>query len=146
LGLRRLLLRTSPAAPQALEGLGLLSDDPAQDYFSDGITEDIITELSRFRALFVVARNSSFSLRGKAVDVTELGRRLGVRYVVEGSARKAGKWVQVTIQLVDTASGNHLWGERYDRTLPVCRRDFACSLGHNGGNNVSEQYDKYQEI
>ena len=94
-----------------------LSGDPAQDYFSDGITEDIITELSRFRSLFVVARNSSFSLRSKKVDTTEVGRRLGVRYVVEGSVRKADKWVRVTIQLVDTASGNHLWGERYDREL-----------------------------
>jgi adenylate cyclase len=94
-----------------------MSGDPAQDYFSNGITEDIITELSRFRSLFVVARNSSFSLRDKMVDVTEIGRRLGVRYVVEGSVRKAGKRVRVTVQLVDAVSGNHLWGERYDREL-----------------------------
>ena len=94
-----------------------LSGDPTQDYFSDGITEDIITELSRFRSLFVVARNASFSLRAKTADVTEAGRRLSVRYVVEGSVRKAGKRVRVTIQLVDTVSGNHLWGERYDREL-----------------------------
>jgi TolB-like protein/Tfp pilus assembly protein PilF len=94
-----------------------LSGDAAQDYFSDGITEDIITELSRFRSLFVVARNSSFSVRGRTVDVTEVGRRLGVRYVVEGSVRKAGKRVRVTVELVDAASGNHLWGERYDREL-----------------------------
>jgi adenylate cyclase len=94
-----------------------MSGDPAQDYFSDGISEDIITELSRFRSLFVVARNSSFSLRGNMVDVTEVGRRLGVRYVVEGSVRKAGNRVRVTIQLVEAASGNHLWGERYDREL-----------------------------
>jgi TolB-like protein len=94
-----------------------MSGDPAQDYFYDGITEDIIIELSRFRSLFVVARNSSFSLRGKTVDVTEVGRRLGVRYVVEGSVRKAGKRLRVTIQLLDAASGNHLWGERYDREL-----------------------------
>jgi adenylate cyclase len=92
-----------------------MSGDPAQDYFSDGIAEDIITELSRFRSLFVVARNSSFSLRG--VDVTEVGRRLGVRYVVEGSVRKAGRRVRVTIQLLDAASGNHVWVERYDREL-----------------------------
>jgi adenylate cyclase len=94
-----------------------ISGDPAQDYFSDGITEDIIIELSRFRSLFVVARNSSFSLRGKTVDVTEVGRRLGVRYVVEGSVRKAGKQVRVTVQLLDAASGNHLWAERWDREL-----------------------------
>src|SRR6266567_4370104 len=94
-----------------------MSADPAQDYFSDGISEDIITELSRFRSLFVVARNSSFSLRGNVVNVTEVGRQLGVRYVVEGSVRKAGKRVRVTIQLLDAASGNHLWGERYDREL-----------------------------
>lgn len=93
-----------------------LSGDPAQVYFSDGITEDIITELSRFRSLFVVARNSSFSLRG-AVDATEVGRRLGVRYVVEGSVRKSGKRVRVTVELVDAPTGNHLWGERYDREL-----------------------------
>jgi TolB-like protein/class 3 adenylate cyclase len=94
-----------------------MSGDPAQDYFSDGITEDIITELSRFRSLFVIARNSSFSLRGKTVDVTEVGRRLGVRYVVEGSVRKASKRVRVTVQLLDAASGNHLWAEHYDREL-----------------------------
>ena len=94
-----------------------MSGDPAQDYFSDGITEDILTELSRFRSLFVVARNSSFSLRGNVLDVTEIGYRLGVRYVVEGSVRKAGNRVRVTVQLIDAASGNHLWGERYDREL-----------------------------
>jgi adenylate cyclase len=82
-----------------------MSGDPAQDYFSDGITEDIITELSRFRSLFVVARNSSFSLRGRTVDVTEVGRRLNVRYVVEGSVRKAGKRVRV-LQLTSTSSGD----------------------------------------
>ena len=94
-----------------------LSGDPAQDYFSDGITDDIITELSRFRTLFVIARNSSFSLRGKTTDVSEIGRNLGVRYAVQGSVRKAGQRVRVTVELVDTASGNHLWGERYDREL-----------------------------
>jgi adenylate cyclase len=94
-----------------------MSGDPAQDYFSDGIAEDVITELSRFRSLFVVARNSSFSMRGKTVDVTEVGRRLGVRYVVEGSVRKAGKRIRVRMQLLDAASGSHLWSERYDREL-----------------------------
>jgi adenylate cyclase len=93
-----------------------LSGDSAQDYFSDGITEDIITELSRFRSLFVIARNSSFSLRGTP-DVADVGRRLGVRYLVEGSVRKSGKRVRVTVELVDAASGNHLWGERYDSEI-----------------------------
>jgi TolB-like protein/Flp pilus assembly protein TadD len=94
-----------------------LSGDPAQGYFSDGITEDVITELSRFRSLFVVARNSSFSLRDKTIDAIEIGRRLGIRYVVRGSVRKADKRVRVTVELVDAATGNHLWGERYDREL-----------------------------
>lgn len=97
--------------------LSNISGDPAQDYFSDGVTEDIITELSRFRSLFVVAPHSSFSLRGRTVDVTEVGRRLGVRYAVEGSVRKAGKRVRVTIQLIDAANGNHLCAERWDCEL-----------------------------
>ena len=94
-----------------------MSGDPEQEYFSDGITEDIITELSRFRSMFVIARNSSFTFKGQAVDVTEVGRKLGVQYVVEGSVRKAGNRVRVTAQLVEAASGNHLWAERYDRDL-----------------------------
>ena len=94
-----------------------MSGDPEQEYFSDGITEDIITELSRFSSLFVIARNSSFSYKGKSVKVQDIGRDLGVRYVVEGSVRKAGNRVRITAQLVETASGNHLWAERYDRDL-----------------------------
>ena len=94
-----------------------MSGDPEQEYFSDGITEDIITELSRFHSVFVIARNSSFAFKGKAVDVTEVGQRLGVRYVVEGSVRKAGNRVRVTAQLVEAASGNHIWAARYDRDL-----------------------------
>lgn len=94
-----------------------LSGDPAQEYFSDGITEDIITELSRFRALFVIARNSSFTYKGKPADVRQVARELGVRYVLEGSARKAGDRARVTAQLVDAATGSHLWAEHYDRTL-----------------------------
>lgn len=115
--------RSAPAVPLpekpsiAVLPFQNMSGDPAQDYFSDGITEDVITELSRFRSLFVVARNSSFSVRGKTVDVIEIGRRLGVRHVVEGSVRKADKRVRVTVQLLDAVSGNHLWGERYDRNL-----------------------------
>ncbi len=94
-----------------------MSGDPEQEYFSDGITEDIITELSRFGLLFVIARNSSFVFRGQAVDVPEVGRKLGVRYVVEGSVRRSGNRVRVTAQLIDAATGNHVWAERYDRDL-----------------------------
>ena len=94
-----------------------LSGDPEQAYFSDGITEDVITELSRFRELLVIARNSSFAFRGKATDVREIGRALGAGYVVEGSVRRAGTRVRITAQLVDAATGAHLWAERYDRPL-----------------------------
>lgn len=94
-----------------------MSDDPEQEYFSDGITEDIITELGRFRELFVIARTSSFSYKGKSIRVQDIGRDLGVAYVVEGSVRKAGNRVRVTVQLVDAESGNRIWAERYDREL-----------------------------
>ena len=94
-----------------------LSGDPAQAYFSDGITEDMITELSRFRDLLVIARNSSFAFRGKPVGAVEVGRRLGVRFLLEGSVRKAGERVRITAQLIDAVTGAHLWAERYDRTL-----------------------------
>ncbi|WP_348649104.1 MULTISPECIES: adenylate/guanylate cyclase domain-containing protein [Rhizobium] len=91
--------------------------DPEQAYFSDGITEDIITELSRFTELMVIARNSSFALRGRAIDLREVGRILGAGYVVEGSVRRAGNRVRITVQLVETAGGTHLWAERYDRSI-----------------------------
>jgi adenylate cyclase len=94
-----------------------MSGDPEQTYFSDGITEDIITELSRFRSLFVIARHSSFAFRGQAMDAAEIARRLGVRYILEGSVRRAGPRVRVTAQLIDGITGNHLWAERYDRDL-----------------------------
>ncbi len=94
-----------------------MSGDPEQEYFSDGITEDIITELSRFRNIFVISRNSSFTFKGQAVDVKEVGQKLSVNHVVEGSVRKAGNRVRVTAQLVEVASGNHVWAERYDRNL-----------------------------
>jgi TolB-like protein len=94
-----------------------LSGDPEQEYFSDGITEDIITELSRFGSLFVIARNSSFTFKGEMIDVSDVGRKLGVQYVVEGSVRKAGNRVRVTAQLVEAATGKHVWAERYDRDL-----------------------------
>jgi len=94
-----------------------MSGDPEQEYFTDGITEDIITELSRFRSLFVIARNSSFSYKGKSPDIRQVGRELGVRYVLEGSIRKAANRIRVTGQLIDTLNGNHVWAERYDRVL-----------------------------
>jgi adenylate cyclase len=94
-----------------------LSADPEQEYFSDGITEDIITELSRFRDLHVKARNSSFAFKGEHGDVTEIGAALGVKFLVEGSVRKAGQRVRISVQLIDVADGGHVWAERYDRDL-----------------------------
>jgi TolB-like protein len=94
-----------------------MSGDPEQEFFSDGISEDIITGLARFRTLFVIARNSSFSFKGTHVDIKEVGRKLGVQYVLEGSVRRAGDRVRVTAQLVEVETGNHLWAERYDRNL-----------------------------
>ncbi len=94
-----------------------LSGDPEQEYFADGITEDITTELSRFRGLFVIARNSAFVYKGKAVNVREVGRELGIRYVLEGSVRRSGTTVRINAQLVDAATGAHLWAERYDRDM-----------------------------
>ncbi len=94
-----------------------MSGDPEQEYFSDGITEDIITELSRFGVLYVVALNSSFAFKEKAVSIQEIGRKLGVHYVVEGSVRRAGNRVRITAQLIEAETGNHIWAERYDREL-----------------------------
>ncbi len=92
-----------------------LSDDPEQAYFSDGITEDIITALSRIRQFFVIARNTTFTYKGQAVDVQAVAKDLGVRYVLEGSVRKAGNRVRISAQLIDGETGNHVWAERYDR-------------------------------
>ena len=94
-----------------------MSGDVEQDYFADGMVENIITALSRFRQLFVIARNSSFVYKGRAVDVKQVGRELGVRYVLEGSVRKSANRVRITAQLVDTASGAHLWADRFDGGL-----------------------------
>jgi TolB-like protein/Tfp pilus assembly protein PilF len=94
-----------------------LSGDPTQEYFSDGISEDIITALSKIGSLLVVARNSTFAYKGQSVDVKRVGREQGVRYVLEGSVQKAGKQVRVTAQLIDVTTGGHVWGERYDRDL-----------------------------
>ena len=94
-----------------------MSGDPDQEYFVDGMVEDIITGLSRIKWLFVIARNSTFVYKGKAIDVKQVGRELGVRYLLEGSVRKAGNQVRVTGQLIDTASATHVWAQRYDRAL-----------------------------
>jgi len=109
---------TEPERPSiAVLAFENLSGDPEQEYFADGITEDLITELSRLRWLQVTARNTTFTYKGRAVDIRQVGRDLGVRYVVEGSVRKGGERVRITAQLVDAATGNHIWAERYDRDL-----------------------------
>jgi adenylate cyclase len=94
-----------------------MSGDPEQEYFADGMVEEIITALSRFKSLFVIARNSSFTFKGKAVDIKEVGRRLGVRYVLEGSVRKASGKVRITGQLIDAVTGTHIWADRFERDL-----------------------------
>ena len=94
-----------------------MSEDPKQDYFSDGITEDLTSALSKISSLFVIARNSAFTYKGKAVKVQDVSKELGVRYVLEGSVRKADNQVRITAQLIDATTGGHLWSERYDRPL-----------------------------
>ena len=94
-----------------------MSGDPEQEYFADGMVEEIITALSRFKSLFVIARNSSFTFKGRAVDIKEVGRRLGVRYVLEGSVRKAAGKVRITGQLIDAVTGAHIWADRFERDL-----------------------------
>jgi adenylate cyclase len=94
-----------------------MSGDPEQEFVSDGVAEDVITALSRYPSLFVIARNSSFTYKGRTVDVKQVGRELGVRYVLEGSVRKAGNRIRVTAQLVEAGTSNHVWAERYDRDL-----------------------------
>jgi adenylate cyclase len=112
---------SAPALPEkpsiAVLPFENMSGDPEQEYFADGITEDLITDLSKVSGLFVIARNSSFSYKGRAVKVQEIGRDLGVRFVLEGSIRKAGNRVRITAQLIDAGSGGHLWAERFDRDL-----------------------------
>ena len=124
--------RTPPIEPASVEKMAFklpekpsiavlpfvnMSGDPNQEYFSDGVTEEIITALSKVPQLFVIARNSSFTYKGKPVKVQQVGRELGVKYVLEGSVRKAGDKVRITAQLVDAKTGHHLWAERYDRDL-----------------------------
>src|SRR5262249_41718444 len=94
-----------------------MSGDPEQEYFADGMVEEIITALSRIRWLFVIARNSTFTYKGQAVEAKRVGHELGVRYVLEGSVRKAGGRVRITAQLIDAANGAHLWADHFDGTL-----------------------------
>ena len=94
-----------------------MSGDREQEYFADGVTEDIITALSHYRWFFVIARNSTFAYKGQALDVKQIARELGVRYVLEGSVRKAANRIRATAQLIDADTGVHLWAERFDRDL-----------------------------
>jgi adenylate cyclase len=110
-----LLLRDKPSI--AVLPFANTGRDPDQEYFSDGITDDIITELSHSRALFVIARNSSFAYRERLLDVRQIARELGVGYLLEGSVRRSAGRVRVTAQLIEAETGNHIWAERYDRNL-----------------------------
>ena len=96
-----------------------LSGDPSQDYFADGITENLTTDLSRLSGSFVIARNTAFTFKGKNVDAKEIGKELGVRYVLEGSVQRDQNQVRVNAQLIDAESGGHLWAERFDK--PLCQ-------------------------
>jgi adenylate cyclase len=126
----RVVTEAHPAMPHASPGPALpdkpsiavlpfanISGDPEQEYFADGMVEEIITALSRIRWLFVIARNSSFTYKGQTIDVKQVGRELGVRYVLEGSVRKAGNRVRITTQLIDATNGAHLWADRFDGSL-----------------------------
>src|SRR5271163_4411743 len=120
-GSRSTRTSSGPALPDkpsiAVLPFANMSGDPEQEYFADGMVEEIITALSRIRWLFVIARNSSFTYKGQSVDVKQVGRELGVRYVLEGSVRKAGQRVRITGQLIDAATGTHLWADRFDGSL-----------------------------
>jgi len=126
--------------------LNNMSGDPEQEYFSDGITEDIITELSRFSILYVVARHSSFAFKGEKVDIKEVAEKLGVQYVVEGSVRRVGNRARITAQLIDAETGNHIWSERYDRELDdifavqdEVTRAIVATIAAQLGKTVSEK-------
>ncbi|MEZ5833412.1 MAG: adenylate/guanylate cyclase domain-containing protein [Dongiaceae bacterium] len=128
IGAYRVVLDPATAAPSCVPAvpsqpsiavlpLDNMSADPEQEHFADGLAEDLITDLSRIAGLVVTARNSTFTYKGRAVSVSQVGRELGVRYVVEGSVRKADKRVRITAQLIDAATGTHVWADRYDRDL-----------------------------
>ena len=115
------LAATEPPLPEkpsiAVLPFDNMSGDPEQGYFADGITEDIITDLSKVSGLFVIARNSSFAYKGKAPDIRQVSRELGVRYVLEGSVRRAANRIRINAQMIDGTTGGHLWADRYDRDL-----------------------------
>jgi adenylate cyclase len=131
-----------------------ISDDKGQDYFCDGIAEDITTELSRFSELFVIARNSSFQYKGKAVDVRQVGRELGVRYILQGSIRREGGRVRISAQLADAVTGAHRWAERYDRQIEdvfavqdeVARTIVAILAAHVNRAEIERSLNKPPEI
>ena len=100
-----------------------MSGDPDQEYFADGMVEEIITALSKLRWFFVIARNSSFAYKGRSVDVKQVGRELGVRYVLEGSVRRSGNRLRITAQLIEAESGNHVWAERARLALATASSD-----------------------
>ena len=111
---------SAPAVPEpsiAVLPFANMSGDPEQEYFADGMVEEITTALSRFKGLFVIARNSSFTCKGKAVDIKEVGRRLGARYVLEGEVRKASGKVRITGRLIEAATGTHIWADRFERDM-----------------------------
>src|SRR5206468_8825330 len=109
--------RTKRALAVCVLPFANMSGEPEQEYFSDGISEDITTDLSKVSALSVTARNTAFQFKGQSVDICEVAKKLGVSHVIEGSVRKAGNRVRITAQLIDGRSGAHLWAERYDRDL-----------------------------
>ena len=119
-----------------------MSGDPEQEYFADGIGEDIITALSRFRSLFVIARNSSFAYKGKPADIRDVGRELGVRYVLEGERSSCiGHRLRLTGQLIDAQTGGHIWAERYDRMLDdtcAVQEELTRSIVREIAPNISE--------
>ncbi len=126
-----------------------MSGDPEQEYFSDGITEDLTTELARNRLLFVISRNSAFMYKGERVNVEEVGRELGVRYVIEGSVRKADGQVRITAQLIDATTGGHLWSERYDRALSdifalqsEIAEELLARVGGSGGEILRAEFER----
>ena len=126
-----------------------MSGDPEQEYFADGMVEEIITALSRIRWLFVIARNSSFTYKGQPVDVKQVGRELGVRYVLEGSVRKAGSRVRITGQLIDALTGGHLWADRFEGSLDdvFALQDkvaSGCCRRHRAGTTGRRNYSLHQ--
>ena len=112
-----------------------LSNDPAQDYFADGITESLTTDLSRLSGAFVIARNTAFTFKGKNVDAREIGKELGVRYVLEGSVQRDPGRVRVNVQLIDAETGNHLWADRLSLISSECRTRSSLASPINWGRS-----------